>query len=165
MGGRNRIRELKRDYVKAVMEGKSDKAKRIDGEFIKLFPPLKSIRKLIKESDFEMYHKRLQVTRLEQLMDTLPPEIRPVYAQALQAALVGVGPEVLGLEEGTLTSRAGTALQREPRRVYGKFRGHQTPRGSYREQMGPLGNPSQNDVSYRGSLGGFDQFASFDLAP
>ncbi|MBV6343112.1 hypothetical protein HWQ67_16140 [Candidatus Magnetobacterium casensis] len=155
---RERIRDMKRGYIRAVMNSNVKEAEAIDRQFGELFPELKSIRKLISQEDFDRSHQRLEVTRLEQMLDTMPPAVRPMYAEALRTALLGVDPEILGLGEAGISGQMRTAKQRGPSR---KYRRPQRTR-EYRDQLTPFrsGGMNLNEVSRPTHLG-FQSFEGF----
>jgi hypothetical protein len=152
---RDRIRGMKREYINAVLRGNMKESRRIDKAFGKAFPEIKSIKMIIDEKDFERAKTLRKITRMEKLLDTLPPEMRPLYAQALETAMMQMSPEFLGLEQGALIEGA-TAKAREPMRLPTGFH--------YSQTMGAGGQPTQpesiSQAAY-GDEGSFSAFAGF----
>lgn len=153
---RDRIRATKREFVLAVTNGDIAGADAIDQEFQQSFNGT-SIRKLVSKQDFANEQKRRQITRAEKLLDTLPPAIRPMYAQALQTAMLEMPAEFLGFQSAEAVTRGHTAKQRTA--------GRATMRDPYTQHMGPFapGQLPLNDVSFgsqteRPQLQGFSSF-------
>lgn len=111
--GRDRIRPMKRDYTMAIVNGDMAGASNIDAQFQKMFPSAGSLKQHVSEKDVENEQIRRQIPRLEKLLDTMPPEVRPEYASHLQTLMMSLGPEFLGLQPPGLTG--GTTYRNRPR--------------------------------------------------
>lgn len=160
---RDRIRQWKRDYRTAVLNGQMGRAESIDREFQVQFPGVQ-LREMIKPQEFEADRMRREVPRLEKILDTLPPEVRPYYAQAIQTSLMALGPEFLGMPEGGLTSGA-TAKSRQRLPKSQSFNpSNRGVGGEGSVANGPLGldgGEAEFAMSSADTGAGFSAFASF----
>lgn len=167
LGNRDRIREYRSDYIKQVANGNMQAAAKIDKEFQKAIPNVGALKDWVSEDDFKRERKRREITRMEKMLDTLPPQVRPMYAAILQQALLqGAGPEFLGFDDPQALTKGDTARSRERFRKKKKSRRGQGRTPGYRDHMGPLGQEmQQKSTSYGARSQGepFAQFAGFEL--
>lgn len=120
MKNRDRIREAKRQYLEAVNVNDQQEANSIDQQFQAAYPEVQGgLRALVQPRDMEAMQLRKDVSRMERVMDTLPREVRPIFAAALQASMLGGGSDWLGIPPGMLGT--GTVKSREAARP-GAFR-------------------------------------------
>jgi len=162
IANRDRIRETKRNYVQSVVQGDIAAADAIDQDFQQSLPGVGTMRDWVSENDFENEHTRRTVTRLEKILDTLPPQVRPMYAQALQSALMASGnAELLGLNTPQGLQAAPTSRGRAPYRPPAA----RQPVVPYQNNMSPLkaGQIDSHQISFgpytTGPISGFASFA------
>lgn len=112
---RDRIREFRRRYVEAVAHNNMDKARSIQAEYGKAYPGMGGLQ--LKKSDLEAIYLRREVTRIERLIQTMPPETREAFAGVVSASLGARAPGFLGTDPGLFGTT--TARQRYPGRTVG----------------------------------------------
>lgn len=106
---RDMIRDYRRRYITATMEQDAEEAERIDLAYQREIGigPIQ-----VKKSDMRAYTMRKDIGRLERVMETLPPEARPLYANIIGTVMANAGPHMLGVDpqllaRGTARSRRG----------------------------------------------------------
>lgn len=138
---RDEVRQLKREYLEALSSGDSLSVKRIDELWRHKYPGLGPIP--VRKQDMRSLHLRQDVTRLERVLETLPPELRPHFTTAIATSFGAEYPDILGLAEPGLS--AGTTIQlREPYRA----RRMSSPGGGRQ----PLGLESRHGLKLRDRL-------------
>jgi hypothetical protein len=97
--GRDEIRETRKDYMDARLRNAASEANSISERFQVQFGfPLP-----VTEQDIEAMQTRRRVSRLEQLVRTLPPgEARDQYVRLIAATLGASGPALLGIDPALL---------------------------------------------------------------
>jgi hypothetical protein len=114
---RDRIREVRRNYLEAIARADYNGAKRVQMEWSKMFPHLGPLP--VKKADITAVQMRREIPRIERLLQTLPVEVRPQFAQVISASmgiygagLIGIDPALLS--QGTIHSRQSFRPQRTP---------------------------------------------------
>jgi len=134
LSNRDRIREYKQDYMRKIISNDIPGAQAVDKEFQQAVPGVGAMEKWVSEEDIQNAEDAMDVTRLEKLLDTMPKEVRPYYAEALQAALYAHGdPYMLGLGPKPPINQ-GTRRSRRP----GGRSQYQPPAPNYQNMMSPL---------------------------
>jgi hypothetical protein len=138
---RDRIRNYTREYLESLFRNGISKARAIGEEFKKAYGT--DIGNIISKASIKAVHLRRQVTRMEKLLATLPPELRPQFAAIIQQVILSQGSMFLGVDPKLLGQ--GTPKQLEPyrRRQGGQGGRARQPsgfnrRGSYQQRMSPL---------------------------
>jgi hypothetical protein len=110
---RDQIREFRRRYLEAVAQNDPRHALRIRQEYDRRYPGMGGLP--VDSSDIKTLHMRENVTRIERILETMPPELRDQY-QAVIASVMGAQfDQFLGLYPGGLD--AGSTIHlREPYR-------------------------------------------------
>ncbi len=91
---RDEIREMRRDYVEAMVEGNAEEAQRVNAAFQSMYPELGPIQ--LKKSDVTAAKDRRELTRIQRLIRTLPRQhrapfeemIRTVFADRIGSVMV-----------------------------------------------------------------------------
>lgn len=107
---RDKIRGYRREYLEAVARNDMPEASKVQGQFQSDYPDLGPMK--IKRSDVEAIHLRKRITRLERLLDTMPPEYRPVFGQMIAEAMGGYTQSLLGIDPSLLSAPGTTARSR-----------------------------------------------------
>ena len=119
--GRDQIREDRKDYMDARLRNDASGANSIAERFQIQF----GFNLPVTEQDIEAMQVRRRVSRLEQLVRTLPPgEARDQYVQLIAATLGASGPSLIGIDPALLSqpkpvreqSRLGGASPQAPAR-------------------------------------------------
>lgn len=111
---RDRVRQMKRDYLSAIIEGDYDEAERIQLEYERAYPGTGGLP--IRKSDINAVHLRRDVSRIERIMQTLPKELRPQFQMTVAVALGNRADLLLGLDQMGIL-RGTTIMQRDKYRV------------------------------------------------
>lgn len=129
---RDRIRGYRRDYLeKLILHNNPGAATAINKEYQQAFPGFGPIQ--IKESDINALQLRMEVPRLERILETLPKELRPAFNQLVAVSFGNKASEFMGIDPALLTDPATpTARSRNPQRT--KFN---------RQIQKPPGRPGQ----------------------
>ena len=155
---RDRIREFRRRYVEARAQNNMDKAQAIQAEYEKAYPGLGGIQ--LKKSDLEAIYLRREVTRIERLIQTRPPESREMFAGVVSASLGAQAPGFLGTDPGLLGTT--TTRQRHGARTVGpELPGLPSP---FRSQQGTGRQPATQMGKQRRDMmqpRGFTSFQGF----
>ena len=109
---RGKVRAMKKEYLQALYENDAPGATRILQSYERMFPGMGGLP--IKDTDIRALHLREDVARVERLLETMPPNLRPMYTDVVSTAMGAQAPQLLGLLEplkGTDTIR-----MREPYR-------------------------------------------------
>lgn len=149
---RKRIREMRRSWLDRISVNDQAGAGRVKAEFERLYP---DVGLSIKKSDIQAIQMRREIPRLERILDTLPPDVRPIFSEIIQDALLAGSPALLGIDPQMLAS--GTARKRAA-----GVRPHQP---QYQGLMSPL-RPKPGQISPRSqpvpdATSGFQSFAGF----
>jgi len=81
---RDTIRDMRRQYVEAVVTGNIGEAQRLQDAFHSLYPSLGKIT--MKKSDIQAAQDRRFLTRVQRLLRTLPKEYRGAFGEVANAA-------------------------------------------------------------------------------
>ncbi|MEE8442713.1 MAG: hypothetical protein V3S37_03100 [Dehalococcoidia bacterium] len=160
---RDRIREARRDYLEAMFQSDYNRMTGIREDFERAY----GIPLMLKQSHIEAMQMRRMVPRLERILNTLPPEMRPQFAQLIQTSILGRGSQFLGIDPQLLQS--GSPQQRMSQRyARPKLPSGYHRSGAYSQQMGPfdsinaqqigrnvLPEPTASSPTMGLSLGGF----------
>lgn len=153
---REKLRAWKRDYRVAILNGDFGKAQAVDSQFQVEFPGV-SLKEMMTKQEFEAEKLRREIPRLEKILDTLPPDVRPMYAQAVQTAMLSLGPEFLNMPQGGLTS--GATLKSRNRLPLNRS---QNQNGTQALQVSDAGGTGAGFESLQQDAGtGFTGFSSF----
>ena len=82
---RDELREARRQYIDATMNGDIEEAQRIQDVFARTYPELGKID--VKKSDLEAARKRREMSRLQRMLKTLPKQFQPAFADVVSAAM------------------------------------------------------------------------------
>lgn len=129
---RDQIREYRRTYLEALFRNDPGKAFSVLGDFKTRF----GFDLPVSQKDVEAMQARRQMTRLEQVVETLPPgPARDQAAQMISTAFGGQTQQLLGVDP---------TLLGEPRKARQQSRGTILQQSPYLSEMGPLEqvNPS-----------------------
>lgn len=96
LGNRERIREARRNYTEAIVQGDYTKANALNENFKRAYPGMGGIQ--IKKSDIKAYQDRRTIPRLERVVETLPVELRPLYSQILSLSMGSQAVQFLGVD-------------------------------------------------------------------
>jgi hypothetical protein len=136
---RDKIREYRREYLEARMKNQASKANTISKTFRKRF----GFDLPVTEKHLETYRLKKTISRLEQVLQTMPPgEARDRMADLVRMVLESRGQGLLGLDPDLLTAP-------KPRRDRARVRGRGGApgrRAPYHDQMGPLEAVSPRDL-------------------
>lgn len=113
LGQRDAIRGLKRQYMEALGQNDPQAAIRVQEEYERRYPGMGGLP--VGNSDIRSLHLREDVTRLERLMETMPPELREEFHGVLSTTFGAIYPQVLGLMRPL--DQAPTISLREPYRL------------------------------------------------
>lgn len=110
LGQRDRLREFHRNAIEAIAEGDMKSYEQINKNFKAAYPGLGDIP--IKRDDIRAVQLRREVPRLERVFETLPVEMRPVFAGVVSASLGAEAPGFLGVDpqlfaQSTIKQRHG----------------------------------------------------------
>lgn len=112
---RDRIRGYKKEYLDAMMANDTKRMTGIEAEYKKAYPFMGDMP--IKKSEIKTLQLRREVTRLERVIDTLPPEQKAAFSAVL-ATSMGAGAEsFMGVDPLLLSS--GSAASRRKTRMPG----------------------------------------------
>jgi hypothetical protein len=133
---RDQIREVRKDYLDARYRNDASGAQSIAERFQRQFgTPLS-----VTEKDMEAMQVRRRVSRLEQLVRTLPPgPVREQYVQLIAATLGASGESLLGIDPMLLSEPKPV---RETARFGGSPQQAANPRGPYKTGPFDQVNPS-----------------------
>jgi hypothetical protein len=160
LGNRERIRNMKRDYLQALYEGDANHAQSIATAYDAAYPGTGGIP--VSQSDITSLHRRRDVARSERVLESLPAPLRSQFAGVLGTVAGANTDAFLGMGGGGLGSGA-TITAREPMRAH--------PLSKTKEEMGT----SQHGVKLseklkaagldaprsRGTFGDFGAFTDF----
>jgi hypothetical protein len=127
VANREQIREYRRAWLEARFGNDTGKTSRIEAEYKQRYgSPLP-----VSEDDIATMQKRRQMTRLEQMVETLPPgPEREQFVRMITASLGGEATNLLGVEPSLLG---------EPSSVRAQSRAGILRRTPYTNLMGPMG--------------------------
>ncbi len=111
---RDVARQFKKDYMDSMYQNDTTSMQRLQEQWSARYPGLGPIP--VGKSDVRSLHMRRDVTRLERVMETIPPTLRPTFAGAVAAGLGRRYPEILGLTGEGLTA-GGSISMREAYRL------------------------------------------------
>jgi hypothetical protein len=81
LGNRERIRNMKRDYLQALYEGDANHAQSIATAYDAAYPGTGGIP--VSQSDITSLHRRRDVARSERVLESLPAPLRSQFAGVL----------------------------------------------------------------------------------
>ncbi len=110
---RDEIRALKREYLDSAFQNDTTSMIDLQEKWNSRYPGMGPIP--VSKADMRSVHLRHDVTRLERVLETIPPEMRPEFAAAISTAYGSNFPAVLGLAQPGL--RPTTISLREPYRL------------------------------------------------
>lgn len=84
---RDLLREARRQYVEAVVDGNPEEAMRVNRDFRREFPGLGDLS--VKPTDIRAAQDRRGLTRLQRLIRTFPAEYRSQFAETVGTAMAG----------------------------------------------------------------------------
>jgi len=135
VANRERIREFKRDYLGAMLGNNPKEMNRVAGRFSDAYPDIAGgLPNMVSKQDVRAVQLRRNVTRMERILATLPEAVRPIFARAIQASVLGSGPGFLGIDPGLLST--GTPLSRRGGNVQSSQSGFR-PGGGLRQPVDP----------------------------
>lgn len=141
---RDAIRAYRRDFLQALARNDQKEAESIQQEFQQRFPGFRKIT--VKREEIDAMQFRMRVTRLERVLDTLPPEHRQQYAEMVSEALgqetrrlMNVDPELLRAPGSNAQTRRAVGGGRQPPRRAGT--GGEYPQYPQYPDAGPLTPP------------------------
>jgi hypothetical protein len=106
---RDSMRAMRREYLDALYQGDGEGAAGVLDEWQRKFPGMGGLP--VSGQDRRAAYLRHQVTRLEKLLETMPPSVRPQYS-ALVGDLLGPSyPGVMGLRGKGLAAGASVSLR------------------------------------------------------
>lgn len=115
MKQRDRIRMYRREFLDAViLRNDMDEAQEIQEEFQAAYPMLPGLT--YTEQDRKAVEMRASVSRLEQMLDSLPTESRAAFGQVIATAMTAQAQEFLGVDP-LLFREGGTSRSRDPYRL------------------------------------------------
>lgn len=115
---RDRIRGYRRDYIEAIARNQPDRAMAINEEYKKAYPQLGDIA--IKKTDIQAVHLRHDMSRIERILQTMPPDSRTLFGQMITVGLGDSAETFLGVDpalfsgEGTRTAAQRDQYRRRP---------------------------------------------------
>lgn len=144
MGQRDAIRGYKTRLLDAMYSNDESSITAIQNEWSRKFPGLGGIP--VTKADIRSLHTRRDISRVEKVLETLPPEVRGTYAEAVDTAFAN-NPEFFGLRQGL--GAAPSITLREPYRLI--------PRESVESAV----NPSRHGMKLSDKLKQASQAASY----
>jgi len=152
MKQRDELKGYRRNYLDALARNDFKEANDIQDAFKKNFPSMGSLS--VKQRDVNAVRMRGRVTRLERVLDTIPPQFREQYGQMIGVALGQEAQELTGVDP-SLLGAPGTSWASRPR----------TPQGNPGQAQNPgpqLGGQSPGQVNMDIPTGkGFGSFGGF----
>lgn len=114
---RENVRRMKRDYLTSVIEGDESEALSIAEEFQRTYPGMGGLP--IRRSDLNALHASRNVARIERLLQTIPPDLRPQFAQTIAISMGAGLNDLLGLASGAMEAGllGGSILERDKYRA------------------------------------------------
>jgi hypothetical protein len=156
---RDILRTYRKDYLEAIYDNDTAKAAEIQEEFQSKYPELGKI--YVQKKDLKTIELRKRITRLEKLLDTIPPEYREEYGQLVGYTLAEEAQELLGVDP-ILLGTAGMTSRTRPRSWSGQpIQAPNINLGSFGqgEQAPTLTQPlQQSDLSAGRAFAGFGGF-------
>lgn len=107
LGQRDRIRGYRREFLDSVAINDTRKAHQINQEFKKEYPFMPGLH--FTERDRRAVELRKAVPRLERILETLPAEARPQFAEVITTALAQETQDLLGVDPYLLQELPTTA--------------------------------------------------------
>lgn len=168
---RDRITGYRRDYIEAIANNNTTKARSINEEYQRAYPGMGVIT--VKPTDIRAVHLRHDVSRMERILESLPSEARAQFGQAVSVALgdLGDSAEFLGIDPAMLGTPGSTINRRDPARR-NPSGGNQTQRireaskgigqGQQQGQQGGGFRSDQSGTVARPGFSGFEDFGSFN---
>lgn len=106
LGNRDRMREMRRQYIEATLDLDMVKAEAVANEYLRLYGGPMQVR----PQDFEAAKTRRFLPRIDKVLQSIPRDARPAFGVVAATALSGLqGRQFLGLDPGLL----GIGLTRE----------------------------------------------------
>lgn len=84
---REKIRQFRREYIRALASNDLDEARKINRDFQKQYPSLGPMT--LKKSDIRAEQNRRQVTRLQRVLRGFPKEYQPLFQSVVEQATLG----------------------------------------------------------------------------
>ncbi len=106
-GNRDRIRMMRAEFVDALEDNDIRKATEINRQYEEAYPGFGRLQ--IRPQDLRAVHLRKMVPRLERVLESLPADMRPEFAQLIRMTLLEQGESLLGVDpmllQGVRTTR------------------------------------------------------------
>ena len=93
---REPMRALRRDAAESLANSDMEGFNQADAEWRKMFPGLGPLQ--LKKSDIRAVHTRRFIARLERVMQSMPKDVRPAFAQAISVSLGAEAEKLLGVD-------------------------------------------------------------------
>jgi hypothetical protein len=106
------IQGLKRQFLDAVYQGDTKAALQIQETYDQRYPGTGGLP--VSDRDIRTLHRRRDVTRIERVLETMSPELRPMFTDVINTTFGAQAPELLGLAEQLRGDQ--TIQMREPYR-------------------------------------------------
>jgi len=143
---RDKIRATRRSYAEALWASEFDKAQKIEHEWSRNWPEMGPIT--VSKTDYQNLQTRLTMTRMERAIQTLPPDLRPIFSAAVAAGLTPRFAGMFGLDAQMLGASVSNRNAARPRGPITQQRGLYGGGGSgVNQQAPPSGTPF---VGFRG---------------
>lgn len=108
---RDRIRGYRKEFLEAIADNDTNRAREIQEEYEQVYPGLGGLQ--AKPNDLRAIHLRRMVPRLERVLESLPADVRPMFAQVIQATLLEQAESLIGVDPYLLQA-SPTIRSREP---------------------------------------------------
>lgn len=152
---RDRMRGIRREYIEAIASNQMQDAYEINERYKREYPGLGDIA--IKSTDVQAVHMRHDLTRVERVLQTMPPEARSQFAGMVNVALGDSAEQMMGVDPA-LFQKGLTTRQRDAYRKRPQGAGTQRV-----QQFAKQGGVLRNDElgHRRSSLSPFEGFESY----
>jgi hypothetical protein len=94
---REQIRGAKQEMMNAALEGDALSVVRMQQKFERRYPGMGGIP--MSPSDARAVHMRMDVSRIERMLETMPADMRPDFSAAVAVSMGAAYPEFMGLME------------------------------------------------------------------
>lgn len=110
MAQRKRILGARNEFLTALVNNDSRRAQAIKEEYERTYPGM-TIQ--VRPQDLRAVHLRMMVPRLERTLESLPRDVRPIFAEFIQMALLQESENLMGVDPSLLSAPGGTILSRD----------------------------------------------------
>lgn len=97
---REPMREMRREAAESLANSDMERFNQVDAEWRKMFPGFGPLQ--LKRSDIRAVHTRRFIARLERVMQSMPKDVRPAFAQAISVSLGAEAEKLLGVDPALL---------------------------------------------------------------